>query len=1070
MNSIHSPAPSTPTTPFTPANPEEYSSIIHSIQRRATDRGSSASADDNSLASWNRALHHSDVNVLADLEADLRLSAQVGQQLLAEKGELERKLLSQEAASQKLLDRLTGSVKECSQLQRRLEEAVGNLEQAESNNRALLVALEEDRKKISRLTAESVRLGSTSTQLKTLTRAHDDTKQELASTQKKAAASEVKNKKQAERIADLEGRLKKAIEDLEEMRQVTVLRSRKSHDALAKVKARFQADEDGGGRVFATIRENPEAAELLKLVENLVSENDLLRSESVELHELLDGAREELGGRRVADEHEREAEEREDEYGSTGFSREMSTPTLASEGILSPSVSNTFSDFDNARPHSPASTNPTSFTRSWGPSSNLSTLSSRPRGLDRSTSSRSSSPGRDDGPHTHFQYQAPGGHVAASNSRGSLARRRGSAQSAALSVSTNGGKVPFGRGHSRRAMSMDANTGRNRRHHRADSDELVIVTVDHSTQTSPRAASPIPIPHHSTPRRHIIPRSVSPGASDIATPPRSTSDLSEGERDRAMIEFGLLPGTYDARTAVLGVLVEHAAKLLARIQSADIVTQENRLKKQHLSGDVRHLAQANLRDVVSDIEGLRDHFRRVLERERTTLAKEGGSGTPEGVTESLVVRRDFVTLVKLFRDLLFETTRLRSLLNRVELDPSLAHNLKELDVVNVIEAEPAQKASNGLLAPLSRLLSAAISSEPEPITPKQTLNARPSMRPIVKLSGSSAVSSATVNVEFAGGGAVRRAVAQGVGAEGSPELSTTPVGQPRSSPGPTNLGRKKSESQVRRDLSSIFAGAPAPKASTDPWVVLPTSRPTQLSNPFGRLLAAYKPAPSSTTNAVLDSLPHAPPADVGQPKETLLERQLRPRGLSDSSIRSTFVAHANPHHRLVTPASLALSSEVTPSGAKPIIARANTPEADQSNGSLKQQLEGLSVSVSRRPSHATLRPKASSTTMRSVSSPIPTSSAEEIPSVPALPMSISISPSTGKSFGSAGSTPLPQGTSVPAQSSSVFGTLTTWLSPLASAAASADKEEEERGKGGTRGEATGVEHWASSGERGRRVA
>lgn len=52
------------------------------------------------------------------------------------------------------------------------------------------------------------------------------------------------------------------------------------------------------------------------------------------------------------------------------------------------------------------------------------------------------------------------------------------------------------------------------------------------------------------------------------------------------------------RTAVLGTLIEHASKLLARIQSADIRTQENRLKKHNLPGDVRHVAQANLRDLV----------------------------------------------------------------------------------------------------------------------------------------------------------------------------------------------------------------------------------------------------------------------------------------------------------------------------------------------------------------------------------------------------------------------------------------------------------------------------------------
>lgn len=58
-------------------------------------------------------------------------------------------------------------------------------------------------------------------------------------------------------------------------------------------------------------------------------------------------------------------------------------------------------------------------------------------------------------------------------------------------------------------------------------------------------------------------------------------------------------GAHDSRTAVLAKLIEHTSKLLARIQAADIVSQEKRLKKQNLPGGVRHLAQANLKDVVS---------------------------------------------------------------------------------------------------------------------------------------------------------------------------------------------------------------------------------------------------------------------------------------------------------------------------------------------------------------------------------------------------------------------------------------------------------------------------------------
>lgn len=54
----------------------------------------------------------------ADLEADLRLSAAVGQALVEEKQELERKLNALEAINQKLLDRLANTVKGNDQLQK----------------------------------------------------------------------------------------------------------------------------------------------------------------------------------------------------------------------------------------------------------------------------------------------------------------------------------------------------------------------------------------------------------------------------------------------------------------------------------------------------------------------------------------------------------------------------------------------------------------------------------------------------------------------------------------------------------------------------------------------------------------------------------------------------------------------------------------------------------------------------------------------------------------------------------------------------------------------------------------
>ena len=46
-------------------------------------------------------------------------------------------------------------------------------------------------------------------------------------------------------------------------------------------------------------------------------------------------------------------------------------------------------------------------------------------------------------------------------------------------------------------------------------------------------------------------------------------------------------------------MIEYGVKLLARVQAADIATQEKRLRKQNLPGDVKHLAQANIKELVS---------------------------------------------------------------------------------------------------------------------------------------------------------------------------------------------------------------------------------------------------------------------------------------------------------------------------------------------------------------------------------------------------------------------------------------------------------------------------------------
>lgn len=356
----------------------------------------------------------------------------------------------------------------------RLEDTVSNLEQAESNNRSLLVSLEEGRKTISRLSHDSGKLIAASSQLKTLTQAHEDVKQELVAERKRADTVETRFKKQVERVSDMEERLRRAIEDLEEMRQDKVLRSRKSHDALAKVRARFGSSADGPSlqNEATALAGNPEATELLKIVQSLVNENDLLRSESMELHELLDNSRDEQHGLRtqmahrdILAEEDEDPATRPDDEAIPRHSRRNSAITgahnLLAEVLSSPSVtqtaSNYFSDFDGHRPYSPVSIAGTSVNRSWAPGPSLS-HSQRGANLSRTLSCGSASGGEDTAVRQNLSFDGRRSH-----------KRRSSITPAGVSATmlphrqppVAGGRVPFGRGHSRRSASVDVTSVRN---------------------------------------------------------------------------------------------------------------------------------------------------------------------------------------------------------------------------------------------------------------------------------------------------------------------------------------------------------------------------------------------------------------------------------------------------------------------------------------------------------------------------------------------------------------------------------------------------------------------------------
>lgn len=329
----------------------------------------------------------------------------------------------------------------------------------------------------------------------------------------------------------------------------------------------------------------------------------------------------------------------------------------------------------------------------------------------------------------------------------------------------------------------------------------------------------------------------------------------------------------------------------------------------------------------------------MLEQESSALSAEMNLPISETSPESLIARKDFVTLVKLFRDILFEVGRLRILINRVQLEPQLASKIGDLDTlqspVELLTAPAADNSNSGgaaaLLAPLSRLFYRA---EPQPAPA-----AKPKLRPelgrvkssarfVPKLSASSALASATVNVEFGGQGGVRRQVSI-MPQDGSGGLSTAYQKQ-------GSIGRN-GQKATRKGLSSIFAGGAGLQSPTaDPWVVLPghASRQQKSGAPASRM-SVYQPM-SRGVEAIIDNVPER--EDEFAPN--LLERTLRPRGLSDSSIHSTFMSHANPANRLLTPAGLALSSSTTKDPAGNGLDRQATIKATMAGASPRPSVLG----------------------------------------------------------------------------------------------------------------------------------
>lgn len=308
-------------------------------------------------------------------------------------------------------------------------------------------------------------------------------------------------------------------------------------------------------------------------------------------------------------------------------------------------------------------------------------------------------------------------------------------------------------------------------------------------------------------------------------------------------------------TGSLLVLVEHIGKILQRVRQADVPTLTRRLRRQHLAGDVGHLSASTIKALVRDIDGMRAHFRGVLEEERRQ----------PGTASSLVARKDFMQLLKLFKELLAELVELRACVNRVILDPAEVARLRDAVAAAVEEQGEARRgggATLGWIAPTIQKLFTGGAAEP---TTPQALARGPKLEP------STSASTTHVNVEFASTGIIRRST---LAEEGEPVVLRRQRERPAMTLGDGSV-------RQRAGLMGIFAGAQAPRP------VGPSIR-AKPSMEFHARKQGHRRQISNAVDAVIDQ---PVPEDALPP---LLERTLRPRGLSDSSIRSTFQSHGVP--------------------------------------------------------------------------------------------------------------------------------------------------------------------------------
>ncbi|KAI0832804.1 hypothetical protein BC628DRAFT_1348375 [Trametes gibbosa] len=790
------------------------------------------------------------------LEGRLVLSAEVGRALLERHEALVRKHAALRVPPGESEDttipdspvdvRVAALVKQNALLEKRLTQALLHTEVCETSKKGIIQELEASRTDLARLSAQNARSIGLENRLATALQEKDDLRQEVDSATQRTRVAEVRLSSYRDKCAKLEAQVARLRDEADTQR---THRHQYSEEILNDARQRLEQLQYHRLGHASSIQD----AEVTKVLESLVADNEALKHDNAELQSLLSASREDI--RELQDElEERRASD------TSAPHRHRYTQSGGSFTFCEP-------------------TTPLSPTFHIGTAPNSSILRSR-LGEEKATERRSQSTERSGRrafepmtPETDRRPWSPtDSHIPAGSKWTSFAHARSSYPASHLSS-----EIEEAEGT---AMSPERSRGQK---------SLFVLTRSRGVQTE--------LSWNGTP---FSPSAVPRGFADHASSPH------DGQSESSSLT--------DGQSSPIGALVDRTALLLSRMTQADALTLTNRLKRQHLLGaDVSHLSRTTVNAILNDATGLRGHLRPFLEDEKITTT---------------CTRRDLRGLLKFIKDVFTELGELRVTLNDVVLDPSVAGKVSEM-AMNPSKAHApdaiSRDNSTGVpapswITPFSKLLGLPNNGSPSADSPASRAlsppartigRGRPPTRVVPKREAALAASAMTVNVEFSGT-AVGRAVTSTYSAHPGRQGDFSALTTPSTTTNTPSVAQPEPRRDVSRSVMGIFAGAPRP-AEIDPWVVVPR---TQKVNRIASMAAlnqgnatigrsALRHATSGKrlsriVDAVIDSpqlggaLSEADEGGNDGPPPSL-DRALR-RGLSDSSIRTTFTQHGEEDH------------------------------------------------------------------------------------------------------------------------------------------------------------------------------